>query len=97
MSDKYRFPKCLDEEKRIVGLPIDEAIVVIGIFLVSFYMGMTVVGIVVATLSWMGLRHVKKGENTFFLLFLGYWVLPKEISGVLFMKTPTSKIREWVA
>ena len=43
--DKYRFPKCLDEEKRIVGLPIDEAIVVIGIFLVSFYMGMTVVGI----------------------------------------------------
>lgn len=97
MTDKYRFPKCLDEEKRVVGLPLDEAIVVIGVFLVSFYLGMTVVGIVVAAAAWMGLRHLKKGENTFFLLYMSYWTLPKEISGVLFRKTPTSKIREWVA
>ena len=73
--DKYRFPKTLSEQPRLLGLPYDEAILSpptpVGYMSVihSFGLGAAVV-------IWLLIKTVKRGRGSMWLYNLLYWYLP---------------------
>ena len=62
--DKYRFPKTLSEQTRIMGLPLDEFIPAAlsgGILMLNkSYM----FGMVVAVVLWQAIRIAKRGKSS---------------------------------
>ena len=92
--DKYAICKLLDQEKRIIGLPLDEFIpaLVIGIFfLIS---GVPILSVFVGAAWVFALRLLKKGQGSGFLLRQIFWFSPSAIFKFLTM-TPASFKRHW--
>jgi len=97
MSDeaKYKICRLVDQQIRIVGLPIDEALPVGILCGVGLFVGQLLVMMVIAVVYWFTIRHFKKGQGSSFLLNVLYWFLPGVIMSAVFKTLPTSSIRYW--
>ncbi|OAD97897.1 type IV conjugative transfer system protein TraL [Pantoea sp. OXWO6B1] len=95
-SSKYRFPETLNQQKRWLGLPPEEAFILLGCGLLGFYIDMFIVMLVVGAVLWLLIRHLKKGQGSWWLLNLLYWYLPTMLFRVQFRRVPDSANRHWM-
>lgn len=98
MRHLYRIPKSLDDPMRIVGMPVDE-LVLIGLLSLPFlFAGMMVTAIIVGVTTWFSYKYIlKKGQPPSFLINAIYWYLPSFISKPLLRSTPDSGQRLYIA
>ncbi|OGT93075.1 MAG: type IV conjugative transfer system protein TraL [Gammaproteobacteria bacterium RIFOXYB2_FULL_38_6] len=99
MSDENKYFICrrIDEPKRYVSLTLDEFIPVIVLCAAGWFLGNLLIGIVLAFIAIVMIRHLKKGQGSRWLFNLLYWNLPMaKIKHTLFLKTPDSAKRHWL-
>ena len=94
--DKYRFPKTLSEQPRLLGLPYDEAIPSIPPLLWGVYVGNSLFGLGAAVLIWLVIKTVKRGRGSMWLYNLLYWHLPTALFRIAFKVIPDSSFRQWI-
>lgn len=94
--DKYRFPKTLSEQLRILGLPLDELIPVVPVLAWGFWVHKQLFGLVAAFVVWFIIRSAKRGKGSMWLYNVMYWYLPWLNSGTVFKMIPDSSFRQWV-
>ncbi|MCX7125446.1 MAG: type IV conjugative transfer system protein TraL [Gammaproteobacteria bacterium] len=70
---KYIILKFLDEEEKILGLPIDECIPVVGIIIIGFLAKFLIISIVLAFIVTKLMRRAKHSNGKGFLFVLAYW------------------------
>ena len=97
MSDERKYYIChlIDQQMRIVGLPVDEAVPIAVIMGLGFLFGQLVFALLAAIGFWALIRHLKKGQGSSFLFNALYWFLPGDIMSAVFKKLPSSSIRYW--
>lgn len=96
MDSKYQIYKYLDEEKRIVGLTLDEFIPILLVFIIAFLAKLLLVGILVAAAIFSVMRSIKKKRGRCALLSLIYWNSNKSVGKLLFSAFPPSSKRYWI-
>lgn len=99
MSDefeKYRFPQMLDQQRRLFGLQIDEAILLLAPLGVGFYFGYYVVGLASGMILMFILKKLKRGKPSTYLYNAVYWYFPSYTRGSVFKKIPPSYYRHWI-
>ena len=94
VEDRYIFPQTLTEQKRLIGIPLDEASVGLTPACVGIYFNQSLVGMIVGLLFWFALTHFKKGKGTSWLFNMCYWHLPG-LNGQ-FKVLPESAWRLWL-
>jgi conjugal transfer pilus assembly protein TraL len=93
-TDQYKICKYLDEQYRIIGLPLDEFIPLAIILVMSFLFKLLIVGILLMVVCWRLMRHFKKGMGSAALLVSIYWHMCG--SQAAFRALPDSTKRYWV-
>lgn len=93
---KYQFPATLNQQKRFLGLPPEEAVVLLSFGVIGFYIDMLIVMLCAGAVAWLLLRHLKKGQGSWWLLNLLYWYLPTVLLRVQFRRVPDSANRHWM-
>ena len=96
MDSKYQIYKYLDEEKRLVGLPIDEVIPIGLVLIIAFLMKMLLVGILLAAAIFGAIRGLKKNRGRCALLSIIYWNGNDLVGKTIFRSFPPSSKRYWV-
>ncbi|QHP82823.1 MULTISPECIES: type IV conjugative transfer system protein TraL [Pectobacterium] len=96
-NDKYYFPETLNQQERIIGLPIDEFLVVAPLLISGIVYNMSTVLSIVAGLLWLLIRYLKKGQGSYWLLNFCYWHLPYFVFKITFRQIPDSSFRHWRA
>jgi conjugal transfer pilus assembly protein TraL len=96
MRDKYRFPKTLNEQTRVFGLPLEEALTTLPIALIGMATSKPLIFLVIATLVWVSIRHIKKGKGSMWLYNVAYWYLPTTLFRGFFRRLPDSCYRHWL-
>lgn len=91
----YRFPQMLTEQRRVIGLPLDEVIPVSVIVLWCIWINKPLFGFIIAGIIWFLLRKVKRGKGSRWLYNMMYWYLPTELFRVVFRHIPASNFRQW--
>ncbi|HAO0314028.1 TPA: type IV conjugative transfer system protein TraL [Escherichia coli] len=94
--EKFRFPKTLSEQNRIIGLPLDEAIPAAVLVLWGFFAKKYVFGLIIATVVWQLIRAAKRGKSSRWLYNWCYWHLPVELFRVIYRVIPDSSYRKWI-
>ncbi|EFH2718823.1 type IV conjugative transfer system protein TraL [Escherichia coli] len=94
--EKFRFPKTLSEQNRIIGLPLDEAIPAAVLVLWGFFAKKYVFGLIIATVVWQLIRAAKRGKSSRWLYNWCYWHLPVELFRVVYRVIPDSSYRIWI-
>ena len=98
MNHLYKIPKSLDDPMRVVGLPIDEVVVIAIATMPLMLSGKMVTALIMAGLVWGAYKYLlKNGQPPSFLLNAMYWYLPSSISKILLLSTPSSSIRLFIA
>lgn len=95
-NSRYYFCKLLDQDRRIIGLPSDEAIPLIACFLIFFLIKQLVMGFIVAAIILLVIRYFKRGQGSTWLINLCYWYCPASIMKLIFSSTPLSYYRHWL-
>ncbi|MFD3249158.1 type IV conjugative transfer system protein TraL [Rahnella aquatilis] len=95
-SLKYRFPETLNQQKRVAGLPPEEAFVLLACGVTGFFCDIFIVMLCVGAVLWLLIRHIKKGQGSWWLLNLLYWYLPTVLFRVQFRRVPDSGNRHWM-
>ncbi|QKJ89311.1 conjugal transfer pilus assembly protein TraL (plasmid) [Paramixta manurensis] len=95
-SLQYQFPETLNNQKRVIGLPPEEAFVITACAGIGMLCDMLVVMLVVGGALWLLIRHLKKGQGTWWLLNLLYWYLPTALFRLQFRRVPDSGNRHWM-
>lgn len=95
-SIKYVMLKYLDEEEKIMGLPVDEFIPVSLILLFSFICKILFVGLVLSFLTVKLMRHFKHNQGRGFLFIVCYWNLNAEVGKALFSSFPSATERYYI-
>jgi conjugal transfer pilus assembly protein TraL len=95
-ASQYRFPATLNQQKRIFGLPPEEAFVLISFGVLGFYIDLFIVMLCAGGAAWLFIRHLKKGQGSWWLLNLLYWYLPTVLFRVQFRRLPDSANRHWM-
>ena len=93
----YVVCKTLDQPIRIIGLPLDEFVITAifsGFFIV---VGKLILSMVVALISIILLRLMKRGQGSGWLINIFYWYLPQKLSKAFIRHTPASRHREWIS
>lgn len=62
VEDRYIFPQTLTEQKRLIGIPLDEASVGLTPACVGIYFNQSLAGLIIGLLFWFALTHFKKGR-----------------------------------
>lgn len=100
MSDekrqRYQFPQTLTEQRRILGIPMDEAIAGMAPLCWGVLTGNHVAGLVMGALFWIGLSRFKKGRGSAWLYNMAYWYLPEYCFKGMFKILPDSAYRLWL-
>lgn len=94
--DKYRFPKTLSEQNRIIGLPLDEAIPAAVVLLWGFFTKKYLFSLIIAAVIWQLIRAAKRGKSSRWLYNWCYWYLPTELFRVVYRVIPDSSFRKWI-
>ena len=92
-KNPYRINKRVDEETRLLGLPLDESIPMLMIVLSAFLLKALLMGAVLAMICVVIIKHLKKGHGSQFLLNKLYWYCPKYIIKHHLIITPASEDR----
>ncbi|AOE42642.1 conjugal transfer pilus assembly protein TraL [Pantoea sp. AN62] len=95
-SLQYQFPETLNQQKRLAGLPTEEAVLIIACGVIGFFCDMFIVMLIVAGALWLLVRHLKKGQGTWWLMNLLYWYLPTALLRLQFRRVPDSGNRHWM-
>jgi conjugal transfer pilus assembly protein TraL len=93
---QYQFPETLNQQKRIIGLPTEEAVVITACAGVGLLCDLFIVMLFVAAVLWLLIRYLKKGQGTWWLLNLLYWYLPTKLFRLQFRRVPDSGNRHWM-
>ncbi|WP_390899280.1 type IV conjugative transfer system protein TraL [Yersinia mollaretii] len=93
---KYRFPKTLSEQRRILGIPYDEAIPSFPVLLWGILVQKALFGMGMAVLIWFGIRSAKRGKGSMWLYNLLYWYFPTMLFRGVFKIIPDSSFRQWI-
>lgn len=96
MDSKYQIYKYLDEEKRIVGLTIDEVIPVGFVLIMAFLLKILLLGILMAAALFSLVRHLKKNRGRCALLSVIYWNTNETVGKMIFHSFPPASKRYWV-
>lgn len=96
VEDRYIFPQTLTEQKRLIGIPLDEALVGLVPACAGIYAGQNVPGLIVGFLLWFALSHFKKGRGSAWLFNMCYWYLPGYCFRGLYKVLPESGWRLWL-
>lgn len=95
-SLKYQFPETLNQQKRLGGLPTEEAVLFLACAGIGLLCDMFIVMLIVAGTLWLLVRHLKKGQGTWWLMNLLYWYLPTALLRLQFRRVPDSGNRHWM-
>ncbi len=63
---------------------------------IGFFCDMFIVILIVAGALWLLVRHLKKGQGTWWLMNLLYWYLPITLLRLQFRRVPDSGNRHWM-
>ncbi len=98
MSDeaKYLMLQYLDEEEKIIGLPIDEFIPVACILVLSFFCKCLLTGVIIAFFTARIMRHFKQSRGKGFLFITAYWHGNELIGKIIFPSFPKSTDRYFI-
>lgn len=94
--DKYQICKLLDDQIRIIGLPLDEFIPVASIMLLAFILKMAIWGVIGGGIILMLVRIAKRGHGSGWLFYKIFWYAPAVIFKAFLFKTPASSLRHWL-
>lgn len=94
--DKYIILKYLDEERRILGLPIDEFIPITVIIVFGFIAKFLMLGILLSAVLFASVRSIKKNRGRCALMALIYWNGNESVGKTLFRSFPKSSDRYWI-
>ncbi|HEF0975484.1 TPA: type IV conjugative transfer system protein TraL [Escherichia coli] len=94
--NKYRFPKTLSEQNRIIGLPLDELIPAAVVFIWGFFTRKYLFSLIIAAVIWQLIRAAKRGKSSRWLYNWCYWHLPSELFRVVYRVIPDSSFRMWI-
>lgn len=95
-ADRYLFPETLNEQKRILGLPPEEFVVIFICGAAGFFYNMLLAMFVTGGGLWLLIRHMKKGQGSWWLINVCYWYLPTTLFRVQFRRVPDSGNRHWM-
>lgn len=93
---RYIFPSTLSNQRRWMGLPVDEFCVYFplagGAVFSSLYIyaPMLIIAIIV-------IKRLKRGRGSSYLINLMYWFLPKSLSDFFIRALPASHLRYWIS
>lgn len=93
---RYRFPKTLGVQSRIMGMPLDEFFSSVPPFLIAIYYRHALSGLIFGVTMWLFIRWLKRGRGSRWLYNLLYWYLPHEIFRVVYRAIPNSSFRKWI-
>lgn len=96
MSGNYDFPETLNEQTRIIGLPVDEFCLVAPLVGAGIWLSMAGSFCIIAATLWVLIRHLKRGQGSSWLLNVAYWYLPTFVFVGLFKSIPESWKRRWM-
>jgi conjugal transfer pilus assembly protein TraL len=92
--DKYYLPKTLDVPAKVILWTIDEVVVFLIPFLLTFLLlHSPMIGMMSGAILVIFLKKIKGEEGHYFLAHLSYWHLP---SFVRYRATPPSYIRQYL-
>lgn len=94
--NKYRFPKTLSEQRRLLGLPYDEAIPSFPVLIWGILVQKALFGMGMAVLIWFGIRSSKRGKGSMWLYNFLYWYFPTLLFRIVFKVIPDSSFRQWI-
>ncbi|BEN04657.1 MULTISPECIES: type IV conjugative transfer system protein TraL [Enterobacterales] len=94
--NRYKYPATFSEQPRWVGLPRDEFIIYVPLGLLAIFVNLWIFCPTLA-IAVFGIRRLKKGKGTSYLLNLAYWFLPTSILRFFLSVLPESFKRYWVA
>lgn len=94
--DKYRFPKTLSEQTRIIGMPLDEFIPAGIFFLWGCISKKYLFGLIVSAVVWQLIKAAKRGKSSTWLYNWCYWYLPSWLFRPVYRIVPDSSFRKWV-
>ncbi|CAM3825875.1 type IV conjugative transfer system protein TraL [Rouxiella silvae] len=94
--DKFKFPETINEQTRIIGLPVDEMFLITTPILAGIGMNMGGQMCIVACLLWLLVRYLKRGKGTYYMVDMLYWYLPSFIFRIFYRVIPDSGNRHWI-
>ncbi len=80
----------------MVGLPRDEVLPALFLFLLFFAMRYQIMAFIVSTAWFMGLRTIKKQFGDNIVQLVGYWWGADWFSSSIFKRTPPAEKRFWI-
>ncbi len=92
-TERYQINRYLDEQRRLLGLALDECIPMIGLFVVCFFMKAMIIGLMLMALWLVLMRALKRGRGSAALFITWYWHMAG--SAQLFRGLPNSTQRVW--
>lgn len=92
----FAIPRKLDTGRTFCGLPQDEVLPALIIFLTAFFARHEVIGICLAAIWFTGLRGIKASLGTNFIKLTLYWFAPSSLVSTLFKKTPPASQKYWL-
>jgi len=93
---KYRFPKTLSEQRRLLGLPYDEALPSFPVLVWGIWAHKALFGMGLAVLIWFCIRSAKRGKGSMWLYNFLYWYFPTLLFRTFFRIIPDSSFRQWI-
>lgn len=93
---KYMMLQYLDEEEKIIGLPIDEFIPVACILVLSFFCKILLTGVIISFCFVKIMRRLKQNKGKGFLYILAYWHGNELVGKVIFPSFPKSTDRYFI-
>jgi conjugal transfer pilus assembly protein TraL len=91
MSNRYLVPRHLDAPERIGIWTLDEFLVLLVPFAWGLLQQQFLLGILIASAAWYGLRKAKSGRSPAWIIHACYWYLPSSFAGL--KATPPSHCR----
>ncbi|AVE61461.1 type IV conjugative transfer system protein TraL [Citrobacter farmeri] len=93
---KYRFPKTLDVETKIIFFSIDECILALSPPLIAFiFFNAITVGMIIGAILYIWIKHLKKGKGSRWLYSWLYWHMPDFVFS-FYKVVPPSSLRKWL-
>ncbi len=94
--EKYDFPQTMNQQTRILGLPVDEFLIVAPLVGAGIWLSRTGSFCTLAVILWFLIRHLKRGQGSYWLLNAAYWYLPTCVFMGFLKCTPDSWKRRWM-
>ncbi|HXL71994.1 MAG TPA: type IV conjugative transfer system protein TraL [bacterium] len=99
----YYICRYINKKISKVGIPYDEAAVIVIAFGSMAMMNHFLLGIILAFIAFVAIKRLKKGRGSVYLMYLLYWYTPvaeirlKKVEAIYFLKkAPAAEKRHWI-